>query len=201
MKQIKRTKLAPGEVRASDSWRTPLPLFAALDDEFGFNVDLAADANNHLCPTWLGPGGEAEDALAVRQWARHGDVGFLNMPYSSDLILRFMAAVARNRIEMTIVALHPHDTSAAWWSYTRHAVEIREMPHRVPYLRSDGITKAGAMFASAVSIYRPQPGILLAHPRRVLWSWKTRAALEKAERKNAMRLNRLDTLRGDDDAR
>jgi len=200
MKQIKRTKLAPGEVRASDSWRTPLPLFAALDAEFSFDLDLAADATNALCRRWLGPGGRAEDALAAR-WADHGRVGFLNMPYSSDLILRFMAAVAQHGQDMTIVALHPHDSSVGWWRYTRHAVEIREMPHRVPYLRADGITKAGAMYASAISIYRPQPGILMGNPRHVLWSWKTRAALEKAERKNAMRLNRLDTFRGDDDAR
>jgi len=191
MKQIKRTKLAPGEVRASDGWRTPRALFAALDAEFGFDLDLAADATNTLCRRWLGPGGLAEDALAAR-WADFGRVGFLNMPYSSDLILRFMAAVAQHRDDMTIVALHPHDSSVGWWHYTRCAVEIREMPHRVPYLRADGITKAGAMYASAISIYRPQPGILIGQPRHVLWSWKDIRALDKADHKRAMRLNRLD---------
>ena len=191
MKRITRTPTVAGEPKASDLWRTPRPLFDLLDAEFGFDIDLAADASNHLCDRWLGPGGLAEDAMAVN-WADHGSVGYVNMPYSSDLILRFMAAVAQHGQDMTIVALHPHDSSVGWWRYTRHAVEIREMPHRVPYLRADGITKAGAMYASAISIYRPQPGILIGQPRHVLWSWKDIRALDKADHKRAMRLNRLD---------
>lgn len=172
MKQIKRTASVHGQTKASDRWRTPSPVFAALDAEFHFDIDLAADATNHLCPRWLGPGGLAEDALTVR-WADFGSVGFLNMPYSAALIFRFMAAVAQHRHDMTIVALHPHDTSTAWWDFTRYAVEIRELETRVPYLREDGVTKAGAMFASAVTVFRPQPGLLRALPRRVLWTWLT----------------------------
>jgi len=181
-KILKRTPQVPGEVKISDLWRTPRPMFEALDAEFGFDIDLAADANNHLCSRWLGPGGLAEDALAVR-WADFGRVGWLNKPYSTELILRFMEALARHGQEMTIVALHPLDPSTEWWEFTRWAVEIREMPHRVPYLKADGVTPAGAMFSSVVSIYRPQPGIIRAQPRRVVWSWKTPEELSKRRRK------------------
>ena len=185
-----RTPRVEGEIKASDLWRTPPPLFAALDAEFHFDLDLAADATNHLCPRWLGPGGAAEDALTVR-WADFGSVGFLNKPYSVELIIRFMAAASRHGREMTVVALHPHDTSTVWWDFTRSAAEIREMPTRVPYLRADGVTKAGAMFASAVTVFRPQPGILRAQPRRVLWSWLSPEKLQKQQVRRERKVARI----------
>lgn len=177
-KILKRMKRKPGEELPSDRWRTPAPLFQALDAEFHFDIDLAADASNHLCDRWLGAGGVAPDALAV-DWPTFGSVGWLNMPYSTDLILLFMEAAARHGQHMPIVALHPVDPSSEWWGFTRSAWEIRDMPHRVPYLKEDGATPAGAMFPSCVSVFRPQPGILRAQPRRVVWSWKSPEQLAK----------------------
>lgn len=182
MKVLKRTPTVPGEPKASDLWRTPLALFQALDAEFGFDIDLAADTSNHLCPRWLGPGGLVEDALAV-DWPTLGRAGWLNPPYSTDMILQFMEATARHSHRMTIVTLTPLDPSTEWWEFTRMATEIREMPHRVPYLKADGVTDPGAMFSSVVSIFRPQPGILRAQPRRVLWSWRTQEQLAKRRRR------------------
>lgn len=182
MKILKRTPTVPGEPKASDLWRTNRAAFQALDAEFGFEIDLAADTTNHLCPRWLGPGGLHEDALAV-EWPSLARVGWLNPPYSTDLILQFMEAVARHSRRMTIVTLTPLDPSTEWWEYTRAATEIREMPHRMKYLKADGVTDPGAMFPSVVSIFKPQPGILRAQPRRVLWSWKTPEELAKRRRR------------------
>lgn len=177
MKRIQRTASVAGEVKASDLWRTPRPMFEALDAEFGFDLDCAADTANHLCQRWLGPGGLVEDALTVR-WADYGRRGYLNTPYSSKQIKRFMTHAARQCFEGMdlVVCLHPYDPSVKWWEATRSAVEIRQIPHRVPYLKADGTTPAGAMFASAVTIYRPQPGILRAQPRHVVWTWRTEKA-------------------------
>lgn len=182
MKILKRTPAVPGEPKASDLWRTPRRAFEALDAEFGFEIDLAADATNHLCPRWLGPGGLHEDALAV-EWPSLARVGWLNPPYSTDLILQFMEAVARHSRRMTIVTLTPLDPSTEWWEFMRGAAEIREMPHRMPYLKADGVSDPGAMFSSVVSIFKPQPGILRAQPRRVVWSWKTPEELAKRRRR------------------
>jgi hypothetical protein len=76
-------------------WRTPPEAFIRLHEEFGFYIDLAANAEDHLLPWWLGPGSEfAEDALAT-DWAERFKQltgndrlrwnGFLNMPYSKTL--------------------------------------------------------------------------------------------------------------------
>jgi DNA (cytosine-5)-methyltransferase 1 len=182
MKILKRTPTVPGEPKASDLWRTPRALFEALDAEFAFDIDLAADKTNALVPRWLGPGGLEPDALAV-DWPSFGRTGWLNPPYSTAMILRFMEAVARHSRRMTIVTLTPLDPSTEWWEFTRAAAEIRLMPDRVPYLKADGVTKPGAMFSSAVSIFRPQPGILRAQPRYVWWSWKTPEQLAKRRRR------------------
>ncbi len=73
-------------------WRTPPECFVRLHEEFGFFVDLAANAEDHLLPWWFGPGSEyAEDALST-DWAERFQqltgpdhlrwIGFVNPPYS-----------------------------------------------------------------------------------------------------------------------
>lgn len=36
-----------------DRWQTPIEVFAALDAEFGFYLDAAADHGNTLCARYL----------------------------------------------------------------------------------------------------------------------------------------------------
>lgn len=171
MKQIRRTPRAPGEPKPSDRWRTEPALFAALHAEFGFQIDLAADTENRLVDRWLGPGGLAEDALAV-SWVAYARRGYLNSPYSAGHLDAFLEkAIDEAGHGFTTVALTPCTPDTRWWQLTEWAAEIREIPHRVGYLSPDGQTKAGAMFASAVVVFRPQPGILRGGPRRVVWDY------------------------------
>lgn len=180
-KILKRVAAPPGELKPSDLWRTPKNLFAALDAEFDFCVDLAANTDDHLCEYWLGPGAFHPDALKTRWLSAQiecGDImarptGFLNPPYSSSLIRLFMAkAAAETEYGFTTVALVPYTPDTQWWQCTYAAAEIREIPHRVGYLKADGHTKAHAMFPSAVVIFRPQPGIVRGEPRRVVWDYR-----------------------------
>lgn len=175
MKRILRSK-------ASDEWRTPTALFEALDREFAFWLDLAATSDNKLVDAYLGPGSaHGEDALAV-SWmdvymsagfSMHEPAGFLNPPYSAALIGPFMRKAAEEAVAgFTTVALVKYDPSTRWWEWTRSASEIREIKGRVPFTQADGTTKAGAMFPSAVVVFRPQPGIVRAQPRRVVWDYR-----------------------------
>lgn len=166
--------------KASDFWRTPSDLFAALDSEFMFGVDLAADQENHLCLGWLGPGGVQEDAFAA-SWEdvlvdAACDAAFLNPPYSE--CERWLARCAEQIEDMpscVIVVLVPYTPDTRWWRHTARAVEIREIPHRVRYLKADGQTAAGAMFPSAIVVFRPQPGVVRGEPRHVTWTWRNLA--------------------------
>lgn len=58
----------PKELR--DLWQTPLPLFSALDAEFGFDLDAAADKNNALCSHYLT---EKDDSLNC-DWESYGAI-------------------------------------------------------------------------------------------------------------------------------
>jgi hypothetical protein len=176
-KRLQRTKKSDGP-KESDFWRTPTDCWDALSSEHFIGIDLAADAGNHLGHAWLGPGSDiAEDAFAIDWYdafARaNTDAGFLNMPYSQ--CGRWLERCAEQIQQMpgcTIVTLIPCTPDTQWWRHTQAAVEIREIPHRVKYLKADGQTKAGAMFPSAVVIYRPQPGVRRGAPRRVTWTWR-----------------------------
>lgn len=205
-------------VQGSDfpDWITPYDLRAALMDEFRFDVDLAANAANSIVESWLGPGSNLghDDALTTAWHDVYDEpddrhlVGFLNPPFSREMRMPLDPWVKKCWLEaqagFATVALLPHRPDTRWWRLTQHAAEIREIPHRVPFLLpvevfearnalrlaqekkpikgkivQDGVTKAvrtnGAGFPSAVVIWRPQPGVIApALPRRVLWDYLNR---------------------------
>lgn len=70
-------------------YRTPVLAFVKLDDEFHFDWDLAANKENALCSSWLGPGGFQKNAL-LTDWAQlpttPGRAKFLNPPFSKTLV-------------------------------------------------------------------------------------------------------------------
>lgn len=158
----------------ADRRRTPPELFRALHDEFAFDVDLAADATNHLVPRWLGPEGFASDALTYSWFGEFSrGAGWLNPPYSRGNLERFLAkCAAEAKHGFTSVVLTPYMPSEGWFRHLYSAAEIREIPHRVPFLKADGTRDSGAKFPSAVSVFRPQPGLVRGEPRRVVWTWR-----------------------------
>jgi phage N-6-adenine-methyltransferase len=173
-RQLRRVPLVEGQEKESDKWRTPLPLFYALNQEFVFDVDLAADGENRLCAEYFGEGGTTADALLpILSWGGFRAVGFLNPPYSGGRIAPFLEKAILEAVHgFTTVALLPdtHDTN--WYRLLDAAAEIRRIPHRVPYLRADGRTAAGAMFPSCVAIFRAQPGVRTPRPRIVNWDYR-----------------------------
>lgn len=74
-------------VRERDTWRTPPKLFEWASKRYGnFDIDLAANAQNHLCPVWYGDGGRG-DAFAEKWHEGYNDTypicrGWCNPPYS-----------------------------------------------------------------------------------------------------------------------
>lgn len=79
------------------NWRTPRACYDALDREFFFEIDLAADAESCLHPDcWLGPGSPLGENALVADWMAVASKlsvlpsGFLNMPFS-----RMLAAAYR----------------------------------------------------------------------------------------------------------
>lgn len=135
----------------SHDWRTPKPLFDALDAEFGFTLDAAASAENALCERFLT---EGDDALA-RDW--EGRV-FCNPPYGRRIgeWVRWGYIQSRLKAEV-VVMLIPARTETTWWHlFVMHAAEIRLVKGRI---RFGGGKKANprshnATFPSCVVVFR-----------------------------------------------
>lgn len=180
---------APTVLNAEDRslWRTPSILAQALDDEFHFAVDLAADATSCLVrdgdtgmfATYYGPDHPDEqfrDALVV-PWARHSGPGFLNPPWSPRAGLELapwpLKAAAELVSGFTTVALLPVATSTRWWTdAVMKADEIRLINHRLRYLRPNGMPSGTARFDSAVVVFRPSIGARKCGPRIFPWDYR-----------------------------
>lgn len=118
----------PVEIR--DRWRTPPWLFRALDDEFHFTTDVAADDNNHLCDAYFT---EENDALK-QLW---GDVNWCNPPYSNigPWVLKAMQQATINR---TTVMLLPSDTSVRWFRDAFHTSgAVRFISGRISFINEE----------------------------------------------------------------
>lgn len=144
--------------KASDEWRTDGDFFAALDAEFGFDVDAAASAENRWKERYFGlDHPHQNDALAM-QWFPYGRTFWLNPPYSK--CREFIAKAAEQAAKgCTVVCLVPSRTDTRWWhehvwDRASHLpwpnVEIRFVKGRLKF----GGATAGAPFPSVVIVFR-----------------------------------------------
>lgn len=146
-----------------DDWQTPPELWAALNREFAFCWDVAADRRNYKGERgcFFGPGSEfGEDALAFA-WGPFIGACYCNPPYSRGLQGKFIAKAAAERENgVTTVMLLPArtDTKAfhahIWNAEThqpREGVEIRFLPGRIRFVGA----KHGAPFPSMIVVFRP----------------------------------------------
>lgn len=146
----------------SDEWATPEEIFAPLDTEFGFVLDVAAQSWNAKCTRFLTP---ALDGL-TGDWPVMGAV-WLNPPYS-EIALWLAKAREQSARGATVVCLVPCSPDRHWWAdHVEGECEVRLLTRRmlksgrVHFVKEDG-TSGRAPFASAVLIYRPRA---LGEPR------------------------------------
>jgi phage N-6-adenine-methyltransferase len=142
-----------------DDWQTPPDLFAALDSEFDFHIDVAASANNALCHDYF----TAERDALTSDWLWPLDYPttcWCNPPYSRGLQHKFIAKAAAERLNgVTTVMLIPARTDtksfhAHIWDAEQHrtrpGVEVRFLEGRLKFV---GAT-AGAPFPSMIVVFR-----------------------------------------------
>jgi len=156
-----REGLTPLMESNRDDWETPQELFEALDGEFGFTHDAAANAQNAKVDIFYGPGSPlAEDALAI-DW--EGRV-WCNPPYGrlvDALIAKAKAGILEHRVE-TAVFLLPARTDTKWFhSLLGFGAEIRFLKGRLKFeLNGQPITDTsghavGAPFPSLIAVLKP----------------------------------------------
>ena len=145
----KRTQLwaagGPGFSSATDDWATPPEVFAALDAEFRFQLDVCASARNAKCERFFTV---ADDGLA-QQWT--GRV-WMNPPYGRTIGAWMAKAAESARADATVVCLVPARTDTAWWHehVMAAASEVRLVRGRLKF--GDGASPAP--FPSAIVVFR-----------------------------------------------
>ena len=145
--------------KATDEWRTPQATFEALDAEFGFDLDVAATADNCLVENYIGPDRGRPDRLDALSVGWGKVVCWMNPPYSQ--CRAFIAKAAQEaRRGATVVALVPSRTDTRWWhehvwdtekNQPRPGVEVRFIKGRLKF----GDSTNSAPFPSVVIVFRP----------------------------------------------
>ena len=141
-------------------YRTPPELFNALDAEFHFTLDVAADAENTLCAEYYD---KQIDAL-TQDWE---GVCFLNPPFgergpasqterSRRFGLWLKKAAESAKTGATVVALIPARTDTHWFhDHVLPHAELRFIRGRQRFPRPGDIKTKSATFPSIIAIYRP----------------------------------------------
>ncbi|MCT8349344.1 phage N-6-adenine-methyltransferase [Photorhabdus temperata] len=141
----------PKELR--DKWQTPIEIFTALDIEFGFYLDAAADYQNTLCAHYLT---ERDNALEC-EWISYGAI-WCNPPYSDITPWILKAAEQCRKQNQSVVMLVPADTSVGWFKLAIESVdEVRLITGgRISFINAgNGKTAKGNTKGSLLLIWRP----------------------------------------------
>lgn len=131
-------------------WRTPDALYAALDQEFAFTIDAAADDGNAKCDRFFD---READAIA-QTWA--GERVFINPPYGRELRVWVEKAALEARENGALVAMVlPARTGNRW--FHQHCLphaEVRFIRGRLNYTIG-GECNRPAPFDSMVVVFHP----------------------------------------------
>ena len=126
-------------------WETPAWLFARLDKEFHFTLDVCATSENAKCSKFFT---RNEDGL-LQEWA---GVCWMNPPYGRAISKWVRKARLSALAGATVVALIPARTDTRFWQDdVAFASEITFLRGRLKF----GNSRSGAPFPSAVVVFRP----------------------------------------------
>jgi site-specific DNA-methyltransferase (adenine-specific) len=128
-------------------WETPSRFFQALDEEFDFEIDVAATDSNAKCGNYYT---KAQDGL-LQDWA--GKRCFCNPPYGTEISAWVKKAYDESQRGALVVMLIPARTDTRYWhDYIFNKAEIRFIKGRLRFGMA-GRQTGVAPFPSAVVIF------------------------------------------------
>ena len=138
----------------SENWGTPPELFRALDEVYDFQLDAAASAANHLCPTYFS---KKDNALKM-EWSAYRRV-WLNPPYGRGIENWMRKAYEESRLGCLVVCLVPARVDTRWWhDWVAGKARVTFLKGRLRFIRysdNSGARADAAPFPSALVIYEP----------------------------------------------
>jgi phage N-6-adenine-methyltransferase len=145
----------------------------------GFQVDAAADQDNHLCPAWYGPGSDlGVDALQVVRWL---SPAWCNPPYLKGAAwTQWLEKFLEQRdLGATIVTLLPAKTGTDWWYdyIVKERADVLFLHGRVPFELPGSTKPSQPNHDSAIVIFSPTAA---GHIAWINWKPVKEAPLEDA---------------------
>ena len=144
---------------ANDNWQTPKELFDKLNNEFVFDLDVAATSENKLCTTYC-IDGLTTDWSELQSYFTYYPVCWMNPPYSRGNIDKFIKkAYEESQKGCTVVGLVRFDPTTTWFKkyIWMKAHEIRMLSKRVKFINPDtGKSEQGYNFPCCIIIWKPE---------------------------------------------
>ena len=125
-------------------WETPPDLFACLDSEFGFDLDVCASSENSKCSRYL----TIEDDALAHQWS---GTCWMNPPFGRDIGRWVRKAYEEAQAGATVVCLLPCRTCTGWWHDYVMKGEVRFLRGRLKFVGAP----YNAPFPCAIVVFRP----------------------------------------------
>ena len=147
------------ETSEKDLWQTPVELFIALNNEFYFDVDICASAENALCDLYF----DKEHSALGLEWdnppnkrgSHEIKSAFINPPYSETSLFLSRANEQARIHNITVVALVNANTDTKWFSDAEiTANEIRLITGRVGFVKPNGEKANGNTKGQCLIIWR-----------------------------------------------
>lgn len=130
----------------NDERRTPPELFAKLDAQFHFTIDVAASAENaKVAVYWT----KTDNALE-QDWTGH--VAWCNPPYSRGNLLPFNRKAYSENAQTLLLMPSDNSTEAGQFAL-KHAAAILFLNKRYTFGGCDPNEKSGAKFANWLVLY------------------------------------------------
>lgn len=185
-----------GDARGSGSsggpqdYATPRAFLDAVEARFGSIVlDVAAHERNHVCASWLGPGGLASDALTAGVGAtlaslgRPGGIAWLNPPFAN--IAPWARLCANEASESCPIAmLVPASVGANWYRDNVFERALTLSVGRMIFVFRDGAEERPACFDARGKPTPFQKDLMLCvfglggYGKLERWKWRTPEAAE-----------------------
>jgi len=128
MTSTENKSFTPKSIR--DLWQTPKEIFNTLNNEFWFEMDVAASEENKLCEKFFD---EEDDALS-RDWHL---CNWCNPPYS-NIMPWVNKAIEQHEKGSTTVMIVPADTSVKWFKSAYDSCnEVRFISGRISFINAE----------------------------------------------------------------
>lgn len=133
----------------NNEWRTPGPLFRALNNEFGFTLDACAANWNRKCLAYYSKDNSCLDI----NWPVNSVV-WMNPPYGREIEKFIKKAYEQYLRGVTVVCLPPARTETKWFTEYCLKGELRFVRGRIHFIHKDG-SSGRPRFGNVIVILKP----------------------------------------------